>query len=144
MIIPENISFNDLVLNEIGIEFRNNILVDQDTHQTLYFNDKCISLFDHRLFKYHIFNPLTDLKLMTFLFNYFLEKIKEEDDIYVDVVYYKQVINSYKSPLALRANGKEYLSRIYNLESLKYLDLICQLNGGTDVDLSRYDTTNDT
>ena len=62
-----------------------------------------------------------------------------EQNIYIDVVYYKQLKNSRNLPLAIKANGKEFISRIYNNESLRYLDLICQLNGGTDVDLSRFD-----
>lgn len=137
MFILPGMAFNDLVLNEIGLEFQNGVLIDQDTRANILFNQKFVTEDWYK--DCYIFNPLKDSKFMNFLFDYFTKKIMSEQNIYIDVVYYKPVKNSHNYPLAVRANGREYISKVYRAESLKYLDLICQLNGGTDVDLSRYD-----
>lgn len=146
MFILPNMSFNDLVLDEIGLEFHNDFLIDQDSRNQLVFNSRYIIPNSSQLWDkgYYVFNPYKDLKFMNFLFDYFTKKILNEQNIYIDVVYYKPVKNSHNYPLAVRANGREYISKVYNVESLKYLDMICQLNGGTNVDLSRFDAENDT
>lgn len=140
MIIPDNLSFEQLVLDEIGLEFsQNNQLIDQDTRNIIMISSKPITR-EATGYGYK-FDPLRNPKLMGFLFSYFANKLLSEQYIYIDVVYYKTIKNSRNSPLAVKADGTEYVSKVYSLESLKYLDLICQLNGGTDVDLSRYDIT---
>lgn len=140
MTIPDNMSFEQLVLDEIGLEFTpDNRLIDQDTRQLLlYQSQPIVKNPSHR--NYHRFDPLTNPKFMSFLFAYFSNKLKIEQNICVNVVYYKVIKNSRNSPLAIKVDGgREYVSRIYSLETLKYLDLICQLNGGMNVDLSQYD-----
>lgn len=139
MIIPEGMSFGVILLNEIGLEIVSGRLVDQDSRLAvlLPFSPKFNTIQD-------VNNLQNNPKIMNALFMYFCDKIKVEQNIYIDVVYYKQIKNSRNLPLAVKANGKEFISKIYNSESLKYLDLICQLNGGTDVDLSRFDIQNDT
>lgn len=135
MIILDNMTFERLLLDEIGLEFSNGILIDQDTRLPILNSGKYIR---------SINNIDKDIKLMSILFNYFIYKISEEQKVYIDVVYYKQVKNSRSLPLAIKVNGKEIISKIYVIESLKYLDLICQLNGEVDVNLSRFDAPHDT
>ncbi len=143
MIIPENMSFEQLVLDEIGLEFsQDGYLIDQDTRQPLLYLSQPVVRRDVIRRNCHRFDPLNNPKFMNFLFSYFSNKLRMEQDICINVVYYKVIQNSRNSPLAIKANeNKEYVSRIYSSETIKYLDLICQLNGGVDVDLSRYDVT---
>lgn len=141
MFLPDGITMEQLTMNEIGIEFCNGVLVDQDTRIPIVFHGEYIVPKSPKTPSpqaYTEFEP-KNTKFMTFLFNYYSLKIFREENIYIDVLYYKPVVNQSRSPLALRANGKEYISRIYILEALKYLDLICQLNGNTDVNLDRFD-----
>lgn len=135
MIMLNDISFEQLLLDEIGLQIYDGKILDQDTMEYL-------SNHGHNMTYQDITNIYIhkDVKSMNALFMYFCNKISKEQNIYVDVVYYKQVKNSRNSPLAVRANGKELISKIYENESLKYLDLICQLNGAEDVDLSRFDS----
>lgn len=141
MIIPEDMTFGQLLLDEIGLEIHFDRIIDQDTRKTV---DVPFMPYQTILTIKHIDSLIKNPKAVNVLFNYFTQKIMIEQNIYIDVVYYKQLKNSRNLPLAVKANGKEFISRIYNSESLKYLDLICQLNGGTDVDLSRFDIISDT
>lgn len=136
MIIPEDMTFGQLLLDEIGLEIHFDKIIDQDTRKVV---DIPFMPYQTVLTIKHIDSLIKNPKAVNALFNYFLQKIMIEQNIYIDVVYYKQLKNSRNLPLAIKANGKEFISRIYNNESLRYLDLICQLNGGTDVDLSRFD-----
>lgn len=142
MILPANMGLDQLVLDEIGLEFYNGVLIDQDTRNTILYNEKTIipKLQGHARSSqvYAEFDPKNP-KFMNFLFSYFTNKILKEQNIYIETVYYIPIKGSYRCPLAIKANGSEYHSRVYNLESLKYLDLICQLNGGVDVNLDIFD-----
>lgn len=142
MLIPSNITFGQLLLNEIGIEPDFNGFKDQDNGIHVQMPSSVLP--NRILTMYDIDAWQRNPKIISFLFNYFTNKLMNEQNIYIDVVYYKQVKNSRNLPLAVKANGKEFISKIYNNESLKYLDLICQLNGNSDVDLSRFDIINDT
>ena len=146
-IIPKELSLETVTMQELGLEFNDDILVDQDTRETLLMDHKYIVKKENsRRFNEipHIKFEPSNTKLMQFLFSYYSIKLMREDDIYIDVIYYKTSKDSHKSPLAVQANNKEYVSRIYNMESLKYLDIILQLNGADSVDLSRFDITYDT
>lgn len=140
MILPENISLSTLVLNEIGLEITNDgFIIDQESREKLMLGNRYFNTTYYARSDIVTFNP-NNSKQMAVLFAYFCKKLMYESNVYIGVIYAKKDMYG-RYVLAVKANGTtEYVSKFYNIEALRYLDLICQLNGGTDVDLSRYDS----
>ena len=73
---------------------------------------------------------------MNSLFNRFLETNSEESDVYVSTFY---PIDSSNCIECRMSDQTSIRSKSYNRDSLKYADVMIQLNGGRSSDLSKYD-----
>lgn len=146
MIFTNGISFNDFVMREIGLEtsMYDKRVIDQDTQVPIMCAGKYLTLkTKEEGIKPDelIFDPIHNAKQMQLLFGYYTNKlnIESEGKIYVDTLYVKAENTAGLSSLAIKVNRQELVSRCYTNESVKYADLICQLNGEAHVDLSVYD-----
>jgi hypothetical protein len=139
------IDLNRKILQEIGLDINDQQhVVDQDTFNLIQFNGKNI--------KYSInnptvligkddikFDPINNVKLMSHLFTYHIDKIHEIDGIYYPVFYPIEGENGKGAIEAKSDNGTVVRSNFYNNDSLKYADLIMRINGEKDIDLSELD-----
>lgn len=138
--MPEKLT--EKIMQEIGLEAdQDNCIVDQDTGIQLQFNGKKIK-YDKNIHmgKEICFDPVENTKLMHHLFSYYVDKVHNEGGRYINIYYPVEGQTPNKGSIELKddQNNKMRSAEYYN-DSLKYADLIFQLNGETDVNLSEYD-----
>jgi len=141
---------NKIIMYEIGLTVDNHQrVIDQDTREQLKFKDKNIKYSSQNsvvLTKNDIpFDPAETRNLMSSLFDHFARKVEEQDDIYISR-YYDITDNEKGTALEVIVDGKKITSDFYKNDSLRYLDVIMQINGSKKVDLKQYDvesTNND-
>ena len=143
---------NSIIMQELGLEVGpSQRIYDQDTGDILQINgteivapgtpiNNSIKCGQPMMTE---FDPYNNRKMMNQLFAYFLDKISDETD--QDVVTYYNIDGS--SPNTGRVQCKmsdnsTITSGEYKRDSLKYTDIIIQLNGGNadDLDLKDFDT----
>ena len=130
---------NTIIMQEIGLEVgKNNIICDQDTGDALKINGMDIVAPGCYGGKQSIeFDPYNNRKMMGQLFGHFLGKYSDETG--VDVLSYYNVDSGVDMKVECRmSNDSIVSSKSYGRDSLKYTDIIMQLNGG-EADLSKYD-----
>ena len=133
-----DLEINNLIMREIGLEIgpRQRIF-DQDTGVEIKINGMDVMAPGCYGGRQSIeFDPHNNKKMMNHLFGYFLEKRAEETD--VDVLTYYNVDKENRVECKL-SNNETIVSGSYVKDSLKYADIIIQLNGDTPPDLSKYD-----
>ena len=136
---------NNIIMQEIGLGVGDNHKIyDQDTGFELAIGGSSLVEPGYYGGRNTIeFDPHNNRKMMVQMFEYFLRKHSSETDI--DTLAYYNV-----SPAATDAANGEYIecrmsddsfikSRSYKRDSLKYTDIIMQLNGES-VPLDQYDT----
>lgn len=138
---------NKIIMNEIGLGVDDHQkVIDQDTREILKFKDKNIKYSSQNsvvLTKNDIlFDPFEAKNLMNCLFDHFTKKIEQEDSKYV--ARYYDLSSEDGTALEAIVNGEKVTSDYYNNDSLKYLDVIMQLNGSDDINLKQYDTEDNT
>ena len=134
---------NKIIMQEIGLGVDNHQKVmDQDTRETLKFKDKNIKYSSQNnviITKNDIpFDPYETRNLMSSLFDHFTEKMNEEEDVYVSMYY--DIPGDKGTALEAVVNGEKIKSDYYTNDSLRYLDLIMQINGSDKTVLRQYDS----
>lgn len=133
---------NNIIMQEIGLEIgHGNRIYDQDTGMPVRINGYDVVAPNFYRGKQSIeFDPYNNRKMMGQLFSYFLEKRSEETGI--DVLAYYDVNGSNKSgKIECRLSDNTIIrSKEYTRDSLKYTDIIIQMNGGNTDDLKEFDT----
>ena len=137
-----NSEFNLLVLAEIGLdidEYGN--IIDQDNYNQLSYRGKAFTAKVPAQKGQVVFDPLRDQKQMNSLFMYFIDKLGREEERYVTSYYTNGTPNkNVKSSIGLVIDdGVKLNSGNYYNDSLKYMDLIIQLNGKVVGNLSIFD-----
>lgn len=133
---------NKIIMQEIGLGVDNyQKIIDQDTRETLLFKEKNMkySSQNNVLIGRNdmIFDPINNRFLMMSLFDHFATKIEEEDGKYISIYY--DVNGENGSALEAVVDGEKITSDYYNNDSLKYLDIIMQLNDAENISLKQYD-----
>lgn len=139
----KDLKVNEMIMREIGLEVgHGNKIVDQDTGVPLTVGTSYIMAPGAYCGRQNIeFDPYNNRKLMGNLFGMYLEKYADESGIdcstYYDVNHDKK---TQASAIECRMSDNSLItSRPYIRDSLKYADIILQLNGEENVDLSEYD-----
>lgn len=133
---------NKLIMQEIGLSVDNNQkVIDQDTREMLKFREKSMKYSStssvHVTKNDMVFDPMETRNLMGSLFDHFTKKIEDEEGVYVSIYY---DINSEEgTALEVVADGEKITSDHYQNDTLKYLDIIMQLNGADSSNLKQYD-----
>ena len=135
-----DIEVNNLIMREMGLEVgRGNRIVDQDTGMPVLIRGMNLTAPGCYTGNNSMeFDPHNNKRLMNLLFGYFLNKHSEESD--VDVLTYYNVDSGNKSYIECKMSDNSTItSRAYSRDSLKYTDIITQLNGDESPNLSMYD-----
>lgn len=130
---------NSLIMKEIGLEVGPyNKVVDQDTGVRIKIGGKDILSPGSKSSSQALeFDPYNNKKLMSQIFGYFTGKQEDETGVGVLAVYQQD-----DGKMSCRLDDNTVLSsESYQRDSLKYTDLIMQLNGATrdEISLSQYD-----
>ena len=133
---------NTLIMQEIGLEVGSRQRIyDQDTGAVIKINGMDVvapgSYCGNKAME---FDPHNNRKMMSQLFGHFLEKYSEETDIDVLIYYNVDDVDSKSKIECVLSNNEVITSKPYTRDSLKYTDIIMQLNGGDAGDLTKYDT----
>lgn len=135
---------NKLIV-EIGLDIdTDNNIVDQDTQNSLVFNGKKLKYVpgDQKVNRNEIeFDPISNRKLMTNLLAYANNKQVEEGTAAPISIFYQLNSNQEgKNKIELKdENNNVYVSNPYYNDNLKLMDILFQMNGEQNVDLSEYD-----
>ena len=132
---------NKIIMDEIGLEVtRHGMIRDQDTGSN-------ISINGHPLVAQNLggkgkaeFDPYNDRKMMVALFNHFLTKVEEDEDKSVVVYYDVNSEQANKGRVECKMSDNTVISSgEYQRDSLKYLDIIMQMNGEETPNLKEFD-----
>lgn len=134
---------NEKIMKEIGLNVNsNNYIIDQDNGNEIKMNGKYLisergktNIKDNSI----IFDPRSNKKQMLNLFSYYTDKLNEEDGRSISVFYPSNNKDGSGIITLIDDNNEKMDSNNYNNDCLKYADLIFQLSGDTNVDLSEYD-----
>ena len=138
------------LINEIGLSINNNgSLFDQDTGQIIYFGGKEIKCsIDPTIPVYKsdmsvIFDPLNDMKLMTTILGYYLEKERSMGDYYPITYSFNDRDKRGPSNMSVQIQTPdrgivEVVSGFYYNRCLKISDIILRM-GGQESNLSNFD-----
>ena len=131
---------NNLIMQEIGLEVgRDQRIYDQDTGSSIRINGMDViapgCYAGHKAVE---FDPHNNRKMMNQLFGYFLNKYSDETDIDVLSYYNVNTLDGEKIECKMSDNST-IRSKPYKRDSLKYTDIIMQLNGDNSEDLNKYD-----
>lgn len=88
------------------------------------------------------FDPVNNVRMMNYLFGEFVNKLEEEESIPPVSTYYTMLDERDSSRVKakiLMDDNKILESKPYRNETIAYADLVLQLNGEENVDLSEYD-----
>lgn len=131
---------NEIIMREMGLEVgSHDRIYDQDTGMALSINGMKVTAPGVYGGRDSIeFDPHNNRKLMGRLFENFLNKYADEVDNEVIAFYNKDTKEG--GCIECKMEDNELISsKPYKRDSLKYTDLIMQLNGGESEDLSKYD-----
>ncbi len=132
---------NYMIMNEMGLGVGpNNVIYDEENGNVISINGMNIVAPGSEFYgKAMEFDPHNNRKLMGCLFGYFIDKIASEGDMEVMTYYPKNRADG--ECIECRMTDNSLLrSKAYKRDSLKYTDLMIQLNGRDCGDeLKKYD-----
>lgn len=136
---------NKIIMQEMGLDIGNNYrIVDQDTGMEIKLNGMAVMAPGIYGGKQSVeFDPHNNRKMMSQMFGYFVNKYSEETDI--DMMAYYNIDddrsggNNIGRVECKMSNDEIITSDSYQRDSLKYMDIIIQLNGGDPSYLKKYD-----
>lgn len=138
----KEIIFNNQLMNEIGLEVGpGNRLYDQETGSQLIVRGKeMISPGSMGSRDTVEFDPYNSTFQMHRMFDYFAHKYENESGVSIDVTYIEDDKAGGARLTIKDSDNNTYSSKNYKRDTLRYADIIMQLNGDEDVDLTEYDT----
>lgn len=135
--------FNLSVMQEMGLEEGDRRrVIDQDTGEYCIIGNKEIVTPKSQAGKNAVeFDAIYNSRMMSKLFSDFVDKLSEEGEIEGCISFgsYEDKHSGMMSARAMLIDGSIINSKPYKNESLCYVDLVKQLNGEDNVDLSEYD-----
>ena len=139
-----DMEINDTIMREIGLEpDSKNRICDQDTGAKIQINGMSVVKAGCYGGKNSMeFDPHNNRKLMNDLFGYFLNKYEDETGESI-MSYYNVDDVKGKNKIEVKLDDETTItSHSYKRDSLKYADIIMQMNGENknNIDLSKYDT----
>lgn len=129
------IDINSKLLNALGMDVSRGFVVDQDNFSRVRMGKKYIKYSPFAETLVHsgdlVFNPLNNNKMVVHLFNIFLQKEQEENDLYVSTYY--PIITGDMTCVEIQkseyGNISLYRSDNYKSPSYGYIEIILELFG---------------
>lgn len=137
-----DLEINNMIMREIGLEVSHDKrIIDQDTGANISFKGMDVVAPGAYCGRNAIeFDPYNNNKMMNLLFGYFLDKHSEESDVSVTTYYNVNSSDKDKAAIECRMSDMSKIrSKDYTRDSLKCTDIILQLNGNENPDLTKYD-----
>lgn len=136
-----SLKFNKMIMDEIGIEVGDRQrLYDQDTGAKLQFEGKDLvapgAASGREAYE---FDPYNSNKLMNQMFTYFTGKLADTGEIDPFNVIYNVDTGRGIGHVEMKNDEEVMISKDYKREQCKYADLILQINGDEDPNLSEFD-----
>lgn len=142
---------NRIIMEDIGLTVDpNNKIMDQDTRQELKYKDKSMRYSSQNSVVLTqadmAFDPASNKSLMNNLFDHYLTKIEDEDGTYVPIYYEERNPDGQGTGLIAKihregsATEEVLKTQYYNNDSLKYVEMIRQINESSNTNLSEYDS----
>lgn len=133
---------NKVIMQEIGLTIDSSFrVIDQDTRQPIMVNDKVLKYSSNHAVpvrnQEQLFDPIQQRNQMNVLFDYFIGKMESEGtpvDLYYDI--------HDGSAMEVKSSENTLVSADYNIEQLKYVDIMMQLNGSSADDVKKHDAKN--
>jgi len=132
------------IMANIGLDIDNDFkIVDQDYGNTIMMDKKYLkcsyNIQEPIIGKDDIlFNPIMNIKVMEFIFAYFLEKYQLLNQTYI--MSYCQMNNTSKETALYVRGTHNTVSYFYKSDTLKYIDIIFRLSGYKNIEfLKKYD-----
>jgi len=123
----KKITFNNLILREAGLDFDSSgSLTDQDSLTTFLFKGKPIK--SSAIYGEIEYNPYDNLKLMKCIFEFFMNKIKEEDGMEITTYFLTNTSMNSEGKLIANAGEDKIETTVYTKDCLKYGEAILLLN----------------
>lgn len=137
---------NIRIMQEAGLEEGDcHEVVDQDTGSYFSFRNKRIITPDAPSRRDGIhFDPVNNVKMMSMVFSYAATKLAEEEGINPAMCFYPvegDPVKGTKRMVVVSEDNVRRESKPYVNDALCYADLLLQINGEGEVDLSEYDMT---
>lgn len=133
---------NSLIMREVGFEIGpGNKIYDQDTGMPVRINGMDVIAPGGYVNRQRSmeFDPYNNIRMMNYVFNYYIGKQSEESGSEV-VTYYNKEDSIDGGKIECRMDDNSLItSNKYKRDTLKYTDIIMQLNGEDNPDLARYD-----
>lgn len=130
-ITPEQELFLDRkIMEEIGLEVNNGKIMDQDYGAYIQFKGKqVLAPGAYPSKNYVVFDPYNSTTLMIHLFDLFCKKYEYDTGVSIGYTYQTECGVNGSSITAVMSNQKSYTSAVYKRDTLRYMDIILQLNG---------------
>lgn len=129
---------NALVMQEVGLTTKNNVVIDEETRAPIIIKDKQLKYSSQHCVPVKrqecIFDPADNKVQMSQIFDYFILKLRSEGH---DTDMYYDIHNG--SALEVRIDGERLQTSDYNNEQLKFVDMMMQLNGSSPNDVKSLD-----
>ena len=139
---PFDVEINNLIMREIGLEVGpKNKIYDQDTGCSIAIDGVEVTAPSCYTGRRTIeFDPYNNKKMMSQFFSYFTSKVEDEGGASVVAFYDIPGSSNNKRAIECKMSNDTILrSNSYSRDSLKYVDLIMQMNGDDPSVLARYD-----
>lgn len=129
------------IMQELGLEpNRHKQLIDQDSGMAITINGMPVMAPGYYGGRNSIeFDPYNNKKMMSQLFGHFLEKYADENDVSVSAFYNIDGKDTLGRVECKFTDNQTITSGAYSRDTLKYVDIVMQLNGEPECDLSKYD-----
>lgn len=135
---------NKMIMEEIGLTVdKQNRVYDQDTRQPILFKDKSMKYSSQHSVALSnndmVFDPANNKGLMGSLFDYYTQKLEDEEGVYV-AGHFEESDENGRVAVNMTVDDKQIKTNYYTNNSLSYLEAIKALNGSNDLDLTGYDS----
>ena len=129
------------IMQELGLEpNRHRQVIDQDSGMAIVINGMPVMAPGYYGGRNSIeFDPYNNKKMMSQLFGHFLEKYADENGVSVSAFYNIDSKDNSGKVECKFSDNQVVTSRPYCRDTLKYVDIVMQLNGDQERNLEKYD-----
>lgn len=133
---------NEMIMKEVGLDVGPRMrVIDQESGLPITFKGKeLVAPNGLPNGEVMIFDCYKSTSLMQRVFGLFADKFEEDTGDTIDRIHTASAPGNKATMTCVTSDGKEYTSSPYARDSLRYLDLIMQINGDESPDLQKFDT----
>lgn len=136
--------FNNMLMSEVGFDIdKTGHIVDQDTGEKVQFSERNLVAYGTGMHypkgSVEEFDPYNSSKMMSQTFSYYMEKLQESGEVPHYSIMYNVDDGDSKARFEIKNEDSKLVSKGYLRDQCRYADIILQLNGEPEPDLSEFD-----